>query len=168
MRTSTKLITIAATALSCACALSWASPANAQSGHVTTTEEAYVPNRYLLTSGLVLWGVPYTIGVVQASQSSYPSDQHLYVPIVGPWLDLNERTPCSVANNACNGETTSKVLLVADGVFQAIGTIEVVWAFLRPEHRSITTVSSTRYTPAITLAPTRVASGYGLTALARF
>jgi hypothetical protein len=155
----------AAAALSCAATLAWASPASAQQ---VTTEEGYVPNRYLLTTGLVLWGVPYAIGVVQAAQSSNQADQHLYVPIVGPWIDLNQRASCPVGSNFCNGETTSRVLLVADGVFQAIGTIEVVWAFLRPEHRTITTVSSTRYTPAITFEPARVASGYGLTALARF
>ncbi|MGO8994582.1 MAG: hypothetical protein ACLQVI_14795 [Polyangiaceae bacterium] len=169
MLTSSKLslrVTAAIAALSCAATLSWATSASAQ--QVTTTEDGYVPNRYLLTTGLLLWGVPYSIGVVQAAESSNSADQHLYVPIVGPWIDLGQRAPCPVGSNACNGETTSRVLLVGDGIFQAIGTVEVLWAFVRPEHRSITRVSATRFTPAFTFEPARVASGYGLTALAQF
>jgi hypothetical protein len=133
-----------------------------------TREEGYVPNPYLLTTGFVLWGAPYLTGVIVAAESSNSADQHLYVPIVGPWLDLGGRQPCPVGSNACNSETTNKVLLGVDGVFQAIGTLEVIWGFLRPMHREITTVAATRYTPKITFTPSSVASGYGLTALARF
>jgi hypothetical protein len=133
-----------------------------------TKEEGYVPNPYLLTTGLILWGIPYTTSVVVAAQSSNPADQHLYVPIVGPWIDLGQRGGCPVANNSCNTETTNKVLLAADGVFQAIGTIEVIWGFLRPEHREVTTVSATKYTPKMTFLPASVASGYGLAAVGQF
>jgi hypothetical protein len=133
-----------------------------------TREESYVPNPYFLATGFILWGGPYLAGVVVAASSSNSADQHLYVPIVGPWLDLGGRQPCPVGSNACNDETTNKVLLGIDGVFQAVGTLEVLWGFLRPMHREVTTVSATRYTPKITFAPSRVASGYGLTALAQF
>jgi hypothetical protein len=132
-----------------------------------TREEAYMPNPYLLATGFVLWGVPYTSGLIVAAQSSNPADQHLYVPIAGPWIDLANRQSCPVGSNACNNETTNKVLLGVDGAFQAIGTIEVLWGFLRHEHREVTTISATRYTPAISLTPARVETGYGLTALAR-
>ena len=131
-------------------------------------EEGYMPNRYLLTTGFILWGVPYLSGVVVASQSSNSADQHLYVPIVGPWVDLGQRAPCPVGSNDCNNETTNKVLLGVDGVLQAVGTIEVIWGFLRPEHREITTIGATRYTPKIRLSPAHVASGYGLSAFAEF
>jgi hypothetical protein len=131
-------------------------------------EEGYMPNRYLLTTGLILWGVPYLTGVVVAAQSSNTADQHLYVPIVGPWVDLGQRGSCPVSSNDCNTETTNKVLLGVDGVLQAVGTLEVLWGFLRPEHREVTTVSATRYTPKMTFAPARLGSGYGLTAFAQF
>jgi hypothetical protein len=133
-----------------------------------TREEGYVPNRYLLTTGLVLWGASYTGSIIVAAQSSNPADQHLYVPIVGPWIDLANRGGCPVGNASCDTETTNKVLLVADGVFQAIGTINVIWGFLRPEHREVTTVAATKYTPAITFEPSAVASGYGLAAFGKF
>jgi hypothetical protein len=143
-------------------------PVEAQPVTRETREEAYVPNRYLLTTGFILWGASYGTGVIVAAQSSNSADQHLYVPIVGPWLDLGDRQGCPVGSNACNNETTNKVLLVADGILQAVGTLEVLWGFLRPEHREITTVAATRYTPKITFSPSSVASGYGVSALAQF
>ena len=133
-----------------------------------TREEGYVPNTYLLATGFILWGGPYLAGDIVAASSSNSADQHLYVPIVGPWLNLANRQPCPVGSNSCNDETKNKVLLGVNGVLQAVGTLEVVWGFLRPMHREVTTVSATRYTPKITFAPSRVASGYGLTALAQF
>jgi hypothetical protein len=133
-----------------------------------TREEAYVPNPYLLTTGFILWGGAYTASVIVAAQSSNSADQHLYVPVVGPWIDLGNRGSCPVSSNACNDETSNKVLLILDGAVQAIGTLEVIWGFIRPEHREITTIHATRYTPDIKLTPASVASGYGLTALAQF
>ncbi|MFI5302306.1 MAG: hypothetical protein ACHREM_29795, partial [Polyangiales bacterium] len=53
-----------------------------------TREEAYMPNPYLLATGFILWGVPYASSVVVAAQSSNPADQHLYISIAGPWIDL--------------------------------------------------------------------------------
>jgi hypothetical protein len=133
-----------------------------------TREDAYVPNPYLLTTGFILWGVPYGSSVIVAAQSSNQADQHLYVPIAGPWIDLANRGGCPVGANSCNTETTNKVLLGVDGAFQAIGTLEVLWGFLRPEHREVTTVSATRFTPELSFTPARVGTGYGMTAFARF
>jgi hypothetical protein len=133
-----------------------------------TRESGYVPNLYLLTTGLILWGGSYTASVIVAASSSNSADQHLYVPIVGPWIDLGNRGGCPVGASSCDSETASKVGLVADGVLQALGTIQVVWGFLKPEHREVTTVQATRYTPAITFEPSPVASGYGLAAFAKF
>ena len=128
----------------------------------------YAPNRFLLTSGLIVFGIPYTASVVSAATSGLDADHHLFVPLVGPWVDLANRPNCPPGSNACDNETTNKVLLGVDGVFQAIGTIEVVSAFLSPEHKSVTTVPATAYTPKMTLTPSRIASGYGVTAVAQW
>jgi hypothetical protein len=130
--------------------------------------EAYVPNPYLLTTGFVLFGGSYITSVVVAAESGNSADQHLYVPIVGPWVDMANRGGCPVGNNSCNNETTNKVLLGVDGALQAIGTLEVIWGFLRPVHEEVTVVHATRYTPEIHFEPSNVASGYGLTAFGRF
>jgi hypothetical protein len=127
-----------------------------------TREEAYAPNAYLLTTGFVLWGGSYTGAIIAAAQSSNSADQKLYVPVVGPWIDLANRPACPSGSAGCSNETVNEVLLGVDGALQGLGTLAVLWGFLSPEHREITTVAATRYTPAIRFAPTTVASGYGL------
>ncbi len=134
-----------------------------------TREEGYAPNPYLLTTGFVLFGGSYGASVIVAAESSNSADQHLYIPIAGPWIDMANRGGCPVGSNSCNTETTNKVLLGVDGALQAIGTIEVLWGFLRPEHReTVTTVSAQAAGMKLSLSPARVASGYGLAAVGQF
>ena len=72
---------------------------------------------------------------IVGSESDHQGDKHLYVPILGPWLDLADRGGCdNITNTNCDGETTNKVLLVADGVIQAAGAIEIVAGLLTPTH----------------------------------
>ncbi len=133
------------------------------------SESGYAPNRYLLTSGLIVFGAPYVTSVIVAAQSDNSADHHLYVPIVGPWLDMGTRQGCPAGSTNCDTETTNKVLLGVDGVFQAIGALEIVGAFLSPEHRSVTTVQTTGAVKEITFTPMRLGyQGYGLGAFASF
>ncbi len=133
------------------------------------SESGYAPNRYLLTSGLIVLGVPYVTSVIVAAQSDNSADHHLYVPLVGPWLDMGTRQGCPSSSTNCDTETTNKVLLGVDGVFQAIGALEIVGALLSPEHRSVTTVQTTGYVKEITFSPMRLGyQGYGAGAFATF
>jgi hypothetical protein len=147
-----------------------AAPVMMQPGPVPeNTTEGYAPNTVLLTTGLLLFGIPYVSSVVVAASSDHDGDHHLYIPLAGPWIDMANRGGCPVSSNGCDNETTYKVLLGVDGVFQAVGALEIVGAFLSPEKRKITTVPATAYTPEITLQPTKVGgTGYGLGAFARF
>jgi hypothetical protein len=133
------------------------------------SDSGYAPNRYLLASGLVVFGIPYVTSVIVAAQSDNSADHHLYVPIVGPWLDMGTRQGCAVNSTNCDGETTTKVMLGVDGVFQAIGALEIVGALLSPEHRSVTTVQTAGYVKEVTFTPMRLGyQGYGLGAFASF
>lgn len=100
-------------------------------------------NTGMLASGVVLFGASYGGSVIAASQSDNEHDDRLYVPIAGPWLDLAERGDCNVENEACDNETTTKVLLVADGVFQAAGAAMMVGSVLFPKtvHRTAPVVA---------------------------
>jgi hypothetical protein len=144
--------------------LSYASRARAE--HVVETrEDGEAPNSALLGSGIAVFGIPYLTSVYVAATSDHAGDHHLYVPIAGPWIDMANRGSCPTGSNACDNETTYKVLLGVDGVFQAIGALEIVGAFLNPEHREVTRVAE----PApIVIQPTRVGSGYGVGVFARF
>jgi hypothetical protein len=126
-----------------------ASPARAQvpQRDVETFEE-YVPNRGLIVSGSIVLGVTYGVSTIVAMRDADAADRALYVPLAGPWIDLAERDGCKGALR-CDGETTNKVLLVADGVGQAIGALQIVGGFLFPAKRTVTTVGSVQLVPNV-------------------
>lgn len=98
------------------------------------TDQTYQEwNAPLFTGGVVLFGAAYGGAVIAASQSDNEHDDRLYVPLIGPWLDLADRGDCDVQNESCDDETTTKVLLVADGIFQAGGAALMVGSFLFPK-----------------------------------
>jgi len=151
-------ITIGATMASLLCV----SAANAQT--VVTHETAVTggPNSALLGSGLFTFGVPYVASVIVASTSNNDADHNLYVPVVGPWMDFANRGSCGgFTQNSCDSETANKVLLAADGVFQGIGALQIVGAFLMPEVHTAYVATE----PRVVVGPSRVGrSGYGLAA----
>lgn len=112
---------------------------------------AYYPNVPLIVTGGVLFLGTYIPSLVVAGESSDDADRRLAVPIVGPWLDIAERGGCPVASRNCDDETTNKVLLVGDGVLQAVGTIAFVTGFLTPGRAATTETTATkakiRFTP---------------------
>ncbi len=125
-------------------------------------------NTALLTTGLVMLGVPYVTSVIVGASSNHQGDSHLFVPLAGPWMDFADRGGCPVGSS-CDGETTNKVLLAADGIFQALGALQIIGAFLMPETRTVATVHSTAFNTEVTLTPARLGpGGYGLAAFARF
>jgi len=130
-----------------------------------TTESGYAPNRYLLTSGIIVFGVPYLTSVVVGASSNHSGDNHLYVPLAGPWMDMADRGP----TNGNDNETANKVLLGVDGVFQAIGALQIIGALLMPETKEVTTVPATAFTPEMHVTPAKMGyGGYGMAAFATF
>jgi hypothetical protein len=91
----------------------------------------------LVSSGLVTLGLGYGAAVIVAATSSHAGDNRLYVPILGPWLDLGDRGSCPVAAHACDHETTNKLLIVGDGIVQAVGAATILAGLLSPGHTSI-------------------------------
>lgn len=126
-----------------------------------------LPNRPLLRSGAFTLGASYLPALVVAIESDHPADDHLYAPVVGPWLDLANRGDCE---GDCDGETVNKVLLVTDGVFQGIGALQILGAFIFPETRAAVTIAGSDGTPAVSfrVMPTQVARGSGLVAFGEF
>jgi hypothetical protein len=132
------------------------------------------PRTTLLKSGAVLLGVPYVSSVVVGATSERKGDQHLFVPVAGPWMDISDRD-CTT-NQKCKNEGLYKGLLIADGVFQGLGALQIVGAFLLPEtvtarktaasatHRS----TKPREGVHVRLAPGGVGGGYGLLARGTF
>lgn len=129
------------------------------------------PNRAMLHSGIWTLGLSYVPAVVVAAESGRHGDKNLYVPVAGPWMDLAARNPCP-ANVSCSNETTNKVLLVVDGVFQGVGALDIVGAFLFPETRTTTRAQNATEMHvaglSLHLSPARFQSGYGVSAVGSF
>ncbi len=90
---------------------------------------AFVNKPLLIASSFVLVAAYVPMASI-AYTSDRPADRdNLYYPVVGPWMDLNDRG-CDA--RPCSHETWNKVLLVADGVAQGIGVIGLVTSFIVP------------------------------------
>lgn len=133
-----------------------------------TVEENAGPNKGLLTMGVVMLGGAYAGSYIVASSSTHPGDERLYVPVVGPWLDLAERGGCPARN--CTMETSNKIVLVGDGIVQGFGVLEIIGAFVFPEKRFVAGhVAATAITPEMIVSPASFgAGGVGVTATGSF
>jgi hypothetical protein len=115
----------------------------------------------LIATGLISFGISYGAAVVVAGTSDRTADHRLYVPVVGPWLDLADRGTCDIDKSSCDSETTNKVLLVLDGIFQGAGVISTVAGVLTPvEHETYVSSRKVHVTP--------VSFGRGAPGLAAF
>jgi hypothetical protein len=139
----------------------------AHADEVVARETVYVgPSRALLWSGVFTAGVPYVASAVVGSESGYTPDRALFIPFAGPWVDLSQRSGCPVSSTNCNGETVNKVLLVGDGIFQGIGAITIISAFLFPERGVMRARRSA--THEVHFSPLTLRSGGGLMAVGAF
>ena len=148
-----------------------AAPASAQQ-IVEERTVASGPNRSMLYSGIWTLGLSYVPALVVAAESSRHGDKDLYIPVAGPWMDLANRSACP-PNIRCSDETANKVLLVIDGVFQGLGALDIIGAFLMPETRTITTRTNAKTDfrlagLSLRLSPAWFQSGYGISALGSF
>jgi hypothetical protein len=152
-----------------AAALVWSGNAHAQGSEETTTTG---PNMGLVTAGILTFGLSYGASAVVASTSDNDSDKHLWIPVAGPWIDLADRGGCGAGCDSESRETGYKVLLVADGIFQAVGALQIVgglliWPRRETVSRPVTVVADAK--PKIHLAPARVGrDAYGLAAMGTF
>lgn len=88
------------------------------------------PNRPMLLTGFVVLGGTYGASAIVAAVSDRKADDKLFLPVVGPWLDLKNRD-CEV--NDCGNDTLNKALLIGDGALQGIGALTMVLSLVIPE-----------------------------------
>ncbi|HMG55312.1 MAG TPA: hypothetical protein VK601_17565 [Kofleriaceae bacterium] len=107
-----------------------------------TTEYEVIEDTYnapIFVSGALVFGAAYGASVITAaSTDDSRGNQRLYIPLAGPWLALNDRGDCEITLRSCDHETTAKVLLIADGIFQAAGVIGMIDGIFQPStHRVV-------------------------------
>ena len=133
-------------------------PQNQPAPMTTTVEPQYETvydsyNAPVFTTGAITFLGSYGASVIYAGSSDHAGADRLYVPVVGPWLALNDWGNCPIENSNCDNTTTAKVLLVADGVFQAAGVITMIDGILEPtSHRTV--VRTAKVDKKVHVAPT--------------
>jgi hypothetical protein len=126
-----------------------------------------LPNRPLLQSGMLTLGTAYVPALLVAIESERRADENLFAPVVGPWLDLAQRG--ADCDGQCKHETVNQTLLVADGIFQGLGALQVLGSFVLPERRALTIARSDGApTLSFTIMPTKITRGSGLVAMGKF
>jgi hypothetical protein len=116
--------------------------------HDVITYEERMPNGALIGSGLVMFGASYLPSVIVAAESRRPGDTTLYMPVAGPWMNLAQRdSKCT--GGRCANDLPNKVLLVADGLFQGFGALQVLGGFLFPTTRTVTQTANVQVLPNV-------------------
>jgi hypothetical protein len=124
-------------------------------------------NAPIFMSGALVFAASYAASVIVAANDGDRGNNRLYVPVVGPWLALSDRGSCDITKASCDHETTAKVLLVADGVFQAAGLLAMFDGILQPTtHRVVTRTVKLDTRPRVT--PTLVHGEPGIGVVGRF
>jgi hypothetical protein len=131
----------------------------------TTTETR--PNRALLSLGMGLFVVSYGASVVVAAVSDRDEDKRLFIPLVGPWVDLGERN-CS--ERTCgNQEAINKAMILASGIVQDGAVLLALGSLFIPETvHTQTTVGSAASKPTVRITPMSYGAGAGIGAVGRF
>jgi hypothetical protein len=129
-------------------------------------EDSY--NAPMFTTGALVFGLTYGASVITAAASDDERGNHrLYVPLVGPWLALNDRSDCNITRSSCDNETTAKVLLIADGVFQAAGVLAMLDGMFQPStHRVVR--HTAKLDTKVHVTPTAVRGDPGFSVFGRF
>ncbi len=128
------------------------------------------PSMPMLMSGVFTLGLTYGAAAVVAGTSSLDADHSMFVPVAGPWMALFNRGGCGgTTGPSCDKQTADKVLIVADGIGQALGALMIVDAFLNPETVTVSRSTTAIDKPTLRFTPASMgAGGYGVLALGKF
>jgi hypothetical protein len=121
------------------------------------------PDPLLVTTGVVIFGIPYGFSAFGAAASTTSSDKWLYVPVVGPWGDIISRLSC--ASSGCKGDLgPASVPLVLSGLGQAAGVGILIKALIDPPGKAARAATDKH----VHVVPTSYAGGGGLQAYGAF
>jgi hypothetical protein len=144
-----------------------------------TAEKNVLPNPPMLVSGLTSLAIGYAPALGVAIGSDHKGDDQLFIPVVGPWLDIGKRGcsgatvptsdgPFEVASGEhCGSSDIETAALIADGTIQGLGALQILASLIVPEKRVMVVGSSRK--PSFAVAPTSFAGrGAGAVAAGRF
>ena len=95
-----------------------------------TNDADYTNTRF--TAGTAIFVASYATSAVVAGTSDHEGADRLFIPVVGPWMALNDWNTCSGTQLLCTSSDTDKALLIADGVVQAAGLVVMLDGLMDP------------------------------------
>ena len=124
------------------------------------------PRTGLVIAGAIVGGIPYFFSVTTATAAREDNASGwLYLPVVGPWMTLGQRTyGCNSLDNAnqstsqslqCVGDIFVVMGLIADGVLQATGATLLLVGVAAGKPTLV------RDDQAVHVTPMQVGTGYG-------
>jgi hypothetical protein len=125
------------------------------------------PNRTLLSTGIGIFVVSYGASAVAGAVSDREADKNLFIPVVGPWMDLGDR---GCGADPCGGrEDVNKAMIVSSGILQGAGVLMALSSLVIPESTKVTeTRTSAKAKPEVRVSPVSFAAGAGVGAVGRF
>jgi hypothetical protein len=130
------------------------------------------PNRPLLITGAGIFAATYGASVIAGAASDTQGDKNLYIPVVGPWIDMAERE-CGIGDCGSR-EDVNQALLIGSGVLQSVGVGLAVASLFIPEKREVSTTATARERslaatkPNVKILPISVRAGGGFGAVGTF
>jgi hypothetical protein len=132
-----------------------------------TKTEFLRPNPVLITTGGVTILASYIPSLVVAASSDHDGDKWLYAPLFGPWVDLATRG-CGDAppTGTCGISGFDRAALIGNGIVQAAGLAQILWAFTLPQRQLVVTAQADK--PTLHIAPGTVGHANGIVAFGTF
>ena len=131
-------------------------------------EETHLPNRTLLSTGAGVFLLSYAPSAVVGALSPREADKKLFIPVAGPWMDLNHRG-CGPEHPCGAGEDVATAMLITSGVVQGAGVLMAIGSLFIPESTTITEKTSAMATkPEVRVAPISYRAGAGIGVFGRF
>lgn len=127
---------------------------------------SYSPHKGLLISGASILGSTYATSAIVGATSSNDSDRKLYIPVVGPWLDMADRS-CRFGDCGAK-EDMNNALLLASGVSQAAGLGLLIAGLIVQDPGRSGAQAKAPPKPEIHVLPTSVGAGPGVGAVGTF
>jgi hypothetical protein len=119
-----------------------------------------------VVGGITTFAFSYAPAAMVGATSSRTFDRTLFVPILGPWIDLSQRPACT--GSTCS-DKAAKEVLVLDGALQTASLVAVLFGLVSASPEPATVGSSANLGPTLRVSPAAVgASGHGMVALGTF
>jgi hypothetical protein len=110
--------------------------ASPPSGETSTVYQRRSPNRPLLITGGALLVGTYATTAAISGVNGPVADRDLYLPVVGPWINLADRSSDRQNN------TRDVVLIAGSGVLQGVGAVMLISSFFIPESIPVARISA--------------------------